>query len=87
MERSGEGASGADQEFVGHLFGEGVKRGADRLCFCDTVGLLTPERAAEVVPPLAAIAPLSIHCHDDLGVGISPGQHEMHLRRFTFDDL
>jgi D-citramalate synthase len=71
VELSGEDASRADQEFVRHLFGEGMKRGADRLCFCDTVGLLTPERAAEVVPPLAAIAPLSIHCHDDLGVALA----------------
>jgi D-citramalate synthase len=71
VELSGEDASRADQEFVRHLFAEGVKRGADRLCFCDTVGLLTPQRAAEVVPPLAAIAPLSIHCHDDLGVAMA----------------
>jgi D-citramalate synthase len=71
VELSGEDASRADQEFVRHIFSEGVKRGADRLCFCDTVGLLTPERAAEVVPALAAIAPLSIHCHDDLGVAMA----------------
>jgi D-citramalate synthase len=71
VELSGEDASRADQEFVRHIFSGGVERGADRLCFCDTVGLLTPERAAEVVPPLAALAPLSIHCHDDLGVAIA----------------
>jgi D-citramalate synthase len=71
VELSGEDASRADQEFVRYIFSEGVKRGADRLCFCDTVGLLTPERAAEVVPPLVAIAPLSIHCHDDLGVAMA----------------
>jgi D-citramalate synthase len=71
VELSGEDASRADQEFVRRLFSEGVERGADRLCFCDTVGLLTPERAAEVVPPLCAIAPLSIHCHDDLGVAMA----------------
>jgi len=71
VELSGEDASRADQEFVRHIFSEGVKRGADRLCFCDTVGLLTPQRATEVVPPLAAIAPLSIHCHDDLGVAMA----------------
>ena len=56
---------------MAELFGEGVERGADRLCFCDTVGLLTPERAREVVPPLAALAPLSIHCHDDLGFALA----------------
>jgi D-citramalate synthase len=71
VELSGEDASRADQEFVRQIFSGGVDRGADRLCFCDTVGLLTPERAGEVVPPLAALAPLSIHCHDDLGVAMA----------------
>ena len=71
VELSGEDASRADQAFVFDLFAEGVERGADRLCFCDTVGLLTPERARQVVPPLAALAPLSIHCHDDLGFALA----------------
>ncbi len=71
VELSGEDASRADQAFVAELFAGGVERGADRLCFCDTVGLLTPERAAGVVPPLAALAPLSIHCHDDLGFALA----------------
>jgi D-citramalate synthase len=71
VELSGEDASRADQEFLRQIFAEGVRRGADRLCFCDTVGILTPERTAEMMPPLAAIAPLSIHCHDDLGVGMA----------------
>ncbi|HXX55272.1 MAG TPA: alpha-isopropylmalate synthase regulatory domain-containing protein, partial [Methanoregula sp.] len=63
--------SRADPAFMHHLFSEGVKRGADRLCFCDTVGVLTPEKAAEYIPPLAGIAPLSIHCHDDLGFALT----------------
>jgi len=71
VELSGEDASRADQEFLREIFAEGVQRGADRLCFCDTVGILTPERTAEMMPPLAALAPLSIHCHDDLGVGMA----------------
>jgi D-citramalate synthase len=71
VELSGEDASRADQEFLRDLFAEGVERGADRLCYCDTVGLLTPERAASEIPPLAAIAPLSIHCHDDLGFALA----------------
>jgi len=71
VELSGEDASRADQEFLYHVFSEGVKRGADRLCFCDTVGLLTPEKIAEIIPPLSRIAPLSIHCHDDLGFALA----------------
>jgi D-citramalate synthase len=71
VELSGEDASRADPTFLHHIFSEGVKRGADRLCFCDTVGLLTPERIAEIIPPLSRIAPLSIHCHDDLGFALA----------------
>ncbi len=71
VELSGEDASRADQQFLREVFTEGVRRGADRLCFCDTVGLLTPEKVAEFIPPLAAIAPLSIHCHDDLGFALT----------------
>jgi D-citramalate synthase len=70
VELSGEDASRADQRFLAEVFREGVARGADRLCFCDTVGLLTPERAAAVIPPLL-FAPLSIHCHDDLGFALA----------------
>jgi D-citramalate synthase len=71
VELSGEDASRADQSFLHEIFSEGVKRGADRLCFCDTVGLLTPEKVAEFIPPLSKIAPLSIHCHDDLGFALT----------------
>lgn len=71
VELSGEDASRADQDFLCQVFAEGVRRGADRLCFCDTVGLLTPEKVAAFIPPLAKIAPLSIHCHDDLGFALT----------------
>jgi D-citramalate synthase len=70
VEFSGEDASRADPEFLSEIFSGGIERGADRLCFCDTVGLLTPERALEIIPRLC-IAPLSIHCHDDLGFGLA----------------
>jgi (R)-citramalate synthase len=71
VELSGEDASRADPEFLHHIFAEGVNRGADRLCFCDTVGVLTPEKVAASIPPLTKIAPLSIHCHDDLGFALA----------------
>jgi len=71
VELSGEDASRADPAFLHRIFSEGVGHGADRLCFCDTVGLLTPEKAAGYIPPLAQIAPLSIHCHDDLGFAVT----------------
>lgn len=70
VELSGEDASRADQEFLAMLYHDGIESGADRLCFCDTVGVLTPERAAEIIPPLC-MAPLSIHCHNDLGLALA----------------
>jgi len=71
VELSGEDASRADQSFLREIYAGGVERGADRLCFCDTVGVLTPEKCASFIPPLAKIAPLSIHCHDDLGFALA----------------
>jgi len=65
VELSGEDASRADLGFVGELF-RTVK--SDRICFCDTVGILTPERVDEVVDALKGIAPLNLHCHNDLGL-------------------
>ncbi len=70
VELSGEDASRADPCFLREIYAGGIERGADRLCFCDTVGLLTPERVAELIPPLC-LAPLSIHCHDDLGFALA----------------
>ena len=70
VELSGEDASRADPEFLLEVYRGGVERGADRLCFCDTVGLLTPEKTALLIPPLC-IAPLSIHCHNDLGFALA----------------
>jgi (R)-citramalate synthase len=71
VELSGEDASRADQQFLCDVFTGGVQHGADRLCFCDTVGVLTPEKVAVFIPPLAEVAPLSIHCHDDLGFALT----------------
>ena len=70
VELSGEDASRADVDYLSNLFKDGVSAGADRLCFCDTVGLLTPERTAEIIPRLCH-APLSIHCHNDLGLALA----------------
>ena len=70
VELSGEDASRAEPAFIREIYQGGIDRGANRLCFCDTVGLMTPERATEIIPGLC-LAPLSIHCHDDLGVAMA----------------
>jgi D-citramalate synthase len=70
VELSGEDASRADMEFLKSLYIDGVEAGADRLCFCDTVGLLVPEKTDEIFRDIisAVNAPVSIHCHNDFGL-------------------
>jgi len=69
VELSGEDASRADPEFLKAIYADGIAAGADRLCFCDTVGLLVPERTTEIFRDLSTSlkAPISIHCHNDFG--------------------
>ena len=69
VELSGEDASRADLEFLKALYADGIDAGADRLCFCDTVGLLVPEKTTEIFRDLSSSlkAPISIHCHNDFG--------------------
>jgi D-citramalate synthase len=71
VELSGEDASRADMDFLKSLYMDGIQAGADRLCFCDTVGLLIPERTDAIFRDITSVisAPVSIHCHDDFGLG------------------
>ncbi len=70
VEFGAEDASRADFNFVIELFKAAVEAGADRLTFADTVGVLTPERASEIIKRLKQefSVPIAIHCHDDFGL-------------------
>ncbi len=69
VELSGEDASRADLDYLMLLYKEGISAGADRLCFCDTVGVLIPERTEMIFKKLAELGvPVSVHCHDDFGL-------------------
>lgn len=69
VELSGEDASRADLDFLAGLYTAGIGAGADRLAFCDTVGVLVPEVATEIFARLSRLgAPISIHCHNDFGM-------------------
>lgn len=69
VELSGEDASRADLDYLTRLYTAGLKAGADRLAFCDTVGVLVPERTAEIFSRLSRLgAPISVHCHNDFGM-------------------
>ncbi|WP_418282931.1 2-isopropylmalate synthase [Halorubrum sp. DTA98] len=71
VEVLGEDGSRADLDYLERLLGAGLDAGADRICYCDTVGAADPERTAEVVTRLAALGPTSLHTHDDLGFGMA----------------
>ncbi|AKB85448.1 (R)-citramalate synthase [Methanococcoides methylutens MM1] len=73
VELSGEDASRADLDFLTDLYKAGVEVGADRVCFCDTVGLLVPEKTTEIFKELSSAidVPVAIHCHNDFGMAVS----------------
>jgi D-citramalate synthase len=73
VEFSAEDATRSEMGFLKQVFEAGVRAGADRLCACDTVGVLTPERAQHFYAELSAAfsVPVSVHCHDDFGMAVA----------------
>jgi len=69
VELSGEDASRSDLDYLESIYRAGIEVGADRLAFCDTVGVLVPEVTADIFTRLSKLkAPISIHCHNDFGM-------------------
>ena len=88
VELSAEDATRSDPDFLKEFLLAGVAEGAQRVCACDTVGVLTPERARGFFADLAKAvrAPLAVHCHDDFGLAtantlaaVEGGAQEVHL--------
>jgi len=74
VELSAEDATRSDLDFLTKMFKAGVNAGADRLCPCDTVGVLIPEKTKELYIELKKSfkdVPLSVHCHDDFGLALA----------------
>lgn len=74
VELSAEDATRSDLDFLTQMFKTGVAAGANRLCPCDTVGVLIPERTSELFSELKkriSDVPLSVHCHDDFGLAVA----------------
>jgi homocitrate synthase NifV len=66
----GEDSSRADNEFLKELLTFAKELGADRFRYCDTVGVLTPNRTYENVSFLTSLNLLDIemHTHNDFGM-------------------
>jgi len=73
VELSAEDGSRTQPDFLESVFRAGLDAGADRLCVCDTVGVLTPERAKPLFEVLSSRfrVPLAVHCHNDLGLAVA----------------
>ncbi|MFA9515695.1 (R)-citramalate synthase [Halopenitus sp. H-Gu1] len=71
VELLGEDGSRADLDYLERMARTGLDAGADRFCYCDTVGAAGPEQTFEIVSRLAAVGPTGVHTHDDLGFGMT----------------
>jgi len=73
VELSAEDATRSDMPFLKRIFAEGISAGADRICACDTVGILTPERSYAFYKELSSSfkVPVSVHCHNDFGMAVA----------------
>jgi len=74
VELSAEDATRSEFNFVKEFFAKGISAGADRICPCDTVGVLTPEKSYEFFLDMRKAFKdiiISAHCHDDFGMGVA----------------
>ena len=72
VELSTEDATRTSIEDLKQLYTKCISAGADRICACDTIGLLTPEKSYEFYGQLATLdRPLSVHCHNDFGLAVA----------------
>jgi len=73
VELSAEDSTRSDLNFVKKMFSTGIEAGADRLCPCDTVGILTPERSYSFHHEISSTfkVPVSAHCHNDFGMAVA----------------
>ena len=74
VELSAEDATRSEFNFVKEFFAKGISVGADRICPCDTVGVLTPEKSYKFFSDMRKAFKdiiISAHCHDDFGMGVA----------------
>ena len=73
VELLAEDATRSDFEYLTKVFLTAVDAGVDRVVPCDTVGILTPERAAEFFSNLKKTikVPIAVHCHNDFGMAVA----------------
>ncbi|MEM3703147.1 MAG: 2-isopropylmalate synthase [Candidatus Bathyarchaeia archaeon] len=74
VEFGAEDATRSETSFLKRLIATSVNAGADLVTPCDTVGILTPERAYTFFSNLIKGFPnvaFGVHCHDDFGMAVA----------------
>jgi D-citramalate synthase len=72
VELSAEDASRSEFDFLRNVYVNAIDHGADRICVCDTVGILTPDSSYDLFSRLNDIqVPISCHCHNDFGLAVA----------------
>ena len=73
VELLAEDATRSDFVYLTQVFQAGIDSGVDRVVPCDTVGILTPERAVEFFTNLKRDikVPIGVHCHNDFGLAVA----------------
>ncbi len=88
VELSAEDGTRTDPSFLKEFFSVGKEEGVHRLCVCDTVGIMTPDRMRQLFSDLTSSfdLPISVHCHDDFGMAtantveaVRGGAREVHV--------
>jgi 2-isopropylmalate synthase len=77
IEFSAEDASRSNPEFLCRVFQAAIEAGATTINIPDTVGYSVPEEFAALIKAIKAGVPdiskakISVHCHNDLGLGVA----------------
>jgi len=77
VEFSAEDSTRSDREFLARVIERVINEGAQTVNIPDTVGYTTPQEMASLVEYLRNTVPnidkavISLHCHDDLGMGVA----------------
>jgi D-citramalate synthase len=68
-----EDATRSDFDYLTQIFRVAIDAGVDRIVPCDTVGILTPERATKFFTDLkkSLEVPIAVHCHNDFGMAVA----------------
>ncbi len=72
VELSAEDSTRTDIEYLKKVFSATIDAGADRICPCDTLGILTPLKSFQFHKNFIDLGvPVSAHCHNDFGLAVA----------------